>query len=56
MATLLKTKSGAKPRRSTTVNQKIRFEFEGKTYEADMAFYDVNRCTLPDGRLLMANG
>lgn len=38
------------------MEQKIRFEFESKMYETDMDFYDVNRCTLPDGRLLMANG
>ena len=38
------------------MEQKIRFEFEGKTYEADMAFYDTNQCVPPDGRVLKVDG
>lgn len=34
----------------------IRFTFEGANYEAPMGFYDCNRCRLPDGRVLAANG
>ena len=35
---------------------KIRFNFEGKSYQVGLEAYDTSIITLPDGRILVVSG